>query len=78
MLKKKVDIKKYAMNTQEKTKQELINELQKISFNDIFNLNEIQDIQDLFAEVHGVASIITDINGNPLTKAITNDIYNYV
>jgi len=69
MLKKKVDIKKYAMNTQEKTKQELINELQKISFNDIFNLNEIQDIQDLFAEVHGVASIITDINGNPLTKA---------
>ncbi len=43
--------------------------LKDITFNDIFNLNEIQNLQDLFADVHGVASIITDVKGNPLTKA---------
>ena len=39
-----------------------------IDFNDLFNLDEIQKIQDLFAEATGVASIITDTNGIPITK----------
>lgn len=34
----------------------------------LFDLNEIQRIQDAFSEATGVASIITDIDGNPLTK----------
>lgn len=34
----------------------------------LFDLNEIQKIQDAFSEATGVASIITDVDGNPLTK----------
>ena len=37
-------------------------------FRDLFNLNDIQHIQDLFAEIHGVASIITDPEGKPITQ----------
>jgi PAS domain S-box-containing protein len=40
----------------------------KIEFNDIFNLKEIQYLQDLFADTHGVASIITTIDGHPITR----------
>ncbi|HZK61207.1 MAG TPA: PocR ligand-binding domain-containing protein, partial [Anaerovoracaceae bacterium] len=39
-----------------------------IQFSDIFNIEEIQHIQDLFANVNGVASIITTPDGNPITK----------
>ncbi len=39
-----------------------------IGFNELFNIEEIQKIQDLFAEVTGVASIITQPNGVPITK----------
>ena len=39
-----------------------------IQFSDIFNIEEIQHIQDLFADVNGVASIITTPDGNPITK----------
>ncbi len=39
-----------------------------ISFHDLFNLDDIQKIQDHFASSTGVASIITDIDGNPITK----------
>jgi len=39
-----------------------------IKFEDLFDLDEIQKIQDAFAKVTGVASIITDINGVPITK----------
>ncbi|MFZ5433991.1 MAG: PocR ligand-binding domain-containing protein [Calditrichota bacterium] len=35
---------------------------------DIFDLTEIQKIQDAFAKATGVASIITDTNGNPITR----------
>jgi signal transduction histidine kinase len=35
---------------------------------DLFNLADIQRFQDLFAEVHGVASIITYPNGQPITN----------
>ncbi|MBN2843694.1 MAG: PocR ligand-binding domain-containing protein, partial [Sedimentisphaerales bacterium] len=39
-----------------------------ISFHDLFNLDDIQKIQDHFANSTGVASIITDIDGNPITR----------
>ncbi len=39
-----------------------------IEFHDLFKLDEIQNIQDLFAEATGVASIITSPNGIPITK----------
>lgn len=38
-----------------------------IEFDKLFDLTEIQRIQDLFAEATGVASIITDPNGVPIT-----------
>ena len=37
-------------------------------FSELFNLEEIQRIQDLFADVNGVASIITLPNGTPITR----------
>ena len=39
-----------------------------IRFADIFNLVDIQHLQDLFADAHGVASIITHPDGTPITK----------
>ncbi|MFZ5450990.1 MAG: PAS domain S-box protein [Thermodesulfobacteriota bacterium] len=39
-----------------------------INFDDLFNLDDIQRIQDLFAEVTGVASLITTPEGAPLTR----------
>ena len=41
--------------------------LNNIQFSDIFNLEEIQHLQDLFADVNGVASIITTTDGKPIT-----------
>ncbi len=38
-----------------------------IQFSDIFELEEIQHLQDLFADATGVASIITHPNGKPIT-----------
>lgn len=43
-------------------------ELSELSFTDLFNLEEIQKLQDAFAEATGVASIITDVNGVPITR----------
>ena len=34
---------------------------------DLIPLEELQQLQDMFAEIHGVASVITDPQGNPLT-----------
>ncbi|MGL1862176.1 MAG: PocR ligand-binding domain-containing protein [Pseudodesulfovibrio sp.] len=42
--------------------------LADISFEDLFNLNDIQTLQDQFAQATGVASIITQTNGIPITK----------
>ena len=42
--------------------------LSNIQFNDIFNLGEIQRLQDSFADVHSVASIITNPDGTPITN----------
>lgn len=39
-----------------------------IQLSDLFNLEEIQKIQDLFAEATGVASIITLPDGTPITR----------
>ncbi|MBT1072681.1 PocR ligand-binding domain-containing protein [Pelotalea chapellei] len=39
-----------------------------IHFNDLFDLEEIQKIQDAFALATGVASLITDTNGKPITE----------
>lgn len=41
---------------------------QKIRFEDLINIDEIQRIQDSFAKATGVASLITDPNGKPITK----------
>ncbi len=38
------------------------------NINDIFNIDELQKIQDAFAEATGVASLITDPQGNAITK----------
>jgi len=39
-----------------------------IRFEEVFNLEEIQHLQDLFSEASGVASIITHPDGTPITK----------
>jgi PAS domain S-box-containing protein len=39
-----------------------------IQFKDIFNLEDIQRMQDLFSDATGIASIITNPEGNPITK----------
>jgi PAS domain S-box-containing protein len=54
------------------TNLDLINPLTSFRSNDqfseLFNLEEIQRLQDLFADVNGVASIITLPDGTPITK----------
>lgn len=39
-----------------------------ISFSELFNIDEIQKIQDAFAEATNVASLITNPDGTPITK----------
>jgi PAS domain S-box-containing protein len=39
-----------------------------LQFEDIFSLEEIQRIQDMFSSISGVASIIIHPNGDPITK----------
>jgi signal transduction histidine kinase/DNA-binding response OmpR family regulator len=39
-----------------------------LTFADLFDVDEIQQIQDAFAESTGVASIITDVEGRPITR----------
>ncbi len=41
---------------------------ERISFEEMFNLEEIQKLQDDFARATGVASIITQTDGTPITK----------
>lgn len=45
-----------------------ISNTEEIRFQDLFNLKDIQEIQDLFAEATGVGSIITQPDGTPITK----------
>jgi ligand-binding sensor protein len=44
------------------------NPVSGINFSDIFDINDIQRIQDLFADATGVASIITHPDGTPITQ----------
>ncbi len=39
-----------------------------LQYTDFFTLEELQTIQDLFADATGVASIITHLDGTPITK----------
>ncbi len=39
-----------------------------LTFDELFNLEDIQKLQDEFAQATGVASIITRIDGTPITK----------
>jgi hypothetical protein len=41
---------------------------EQISFDDLFNLDDIQRLQDEFAQATGVASIITKPDGTPITQ----------
>ena len=43
-------------------------EEEKFKFENLFDIAEIQKIQDSFCDVTGVAAIITDVNGKPITK----------
>jgi PAS domain S-box-containing protein len=56
------------MDMQNNRKEEQVTDIQEPSFSDLFNLTEIQHLQDLFAGAHGVASLITDTEGKPITK----------
>lgn len=40
----------------------------KYSFHQLFDIDEVQQIQDSFSEATGVASIITEIDGTPITR----------
>ncbi len=56
-----------------------INDSSNLTFEDLFNIVEIQKIQDDFANATGVASIITYPDGTPITKpsnfcTLCNDI----
>jgi len=42
--------------------------LKDIQFSDIFEIDEIQNLQALFSNATGVASIITQIDGTPITQ----------
>ena len=53
------------LSDNQKKKADLTN---KVRFDDLFTLEEIQKLQDWFAEINGVASLITDPDGNPITK----------
>ena len=44
------------------------NTADSIQFSDIFDLDDIQHIQDLFSDATGVASIITHPDGKPKTR----------
>jgi PAS domain S-box-containing protein len=45
-----------------------LSETGKINFEDLFNLEEVQRLQDQFAKATGVASIITQPDGTPITR----------
>jgi PAS domain S-box-containing protein len=40
----------------------------RTAFEDLFNLEDIQHLQDLFARACGVASVITHVDGTPITR----------
>ncbi len=57
------------MNNGKPTEDEGVDETDMPSFADMFDLKEIQRLQDAFSAATGVASIITDPEGIPITRA---------
>lgn len=45
-----------------------LDDAERINFEDLFNINDIQRLQDEFARATGVASIITHTDGKPITQ----------
>lgn len=45
----------------------MMSNINEIYFYDLFDQNEIQELQNLFSDAHGVSSVITDLEGNLLT-----------
>lgn len=45
-----------------------LGDIENIAFDELLNIDNIQRIQDGFANATGVASLITDPEGNPITK----------
>jgi len=45
-----------------------LDDAERINFEDLFNLDDIQRLQDEFASATGVASIITHTDGTPITR----------
>ncbi|MBI9018029.1 MAG: PAS domain S-box protein [Phycisphaerae bacterium] len=45
-----------------------LDDIAEISFEDLFNIEDIQKLQDEFANATGVASIITKTDGTPITR----------
>ncbi|HWQ63078.1 MAG TPA: PocR ligand-binding domain-containing protein [Methanospirillum sp.] len=43
-------------------------ETESLTFYDVFSIDDIQKIQDAFSSATGVASIITELDGTPITK----------
>lgn len=39
-----------------------------IEFSSLFDMEKLQSMQDAFAQATGVASVITDTHGTPLTR----------
>ena len=56
------------MRTTKDSKNPTIEAVNNFQFSDIFHLEDIQHLQDLFADAHGVASIITQPEGTPITN----------
>ena len=56
------------METKAENTDKLAIALKNIEFNDIFVLEDMQRLQDLFSETNGVASIITHPDGTPITR----------
>ena len=44
-------------------------DVKNVSLTDLMDLKNLQQIQDAFAAANNVASIISDVDGNPITKA---------
>lgn len=45
-----------------------LNDPESIRFSDLFDVDEIQNLQDIFAEAAGVSSLITYPDGTPITR----------
>jgi len=45
-----------------------LEDVESIAFEDLFNLSEIQHLQDLYAEAFGVGALITRPDGTPITQ----------